>query len=85
MAFSEGYSGPQHEPVRVGIVGAVRAVVQRVTIELADGQIVETPLAANRGLRFFAYVGGTPDTFPRAVHAYDRSGSLVQTHEIVRP
>jgi hypothetical protein len=85
MAFSEGYSGPQHEPVRVGIVGAVRPSVERITIDLADGRALEAPLVASRGLQFFAYAGGTPDAFPVSVHAYDRSGSLVQTHEIPRP
>ena|SRR5438067_6106481 len=85
MAFSEAYSGRQHEPARVGIVGAVRASVQRVTIELVGGRLIETSLVPNRGLLFFAYVGDTPDTFPAVVRAYDRSGSLVQTHEIPRP
>jgi hypothetical protein len=85
MAFSEGYSGPQHDPVRVGIVGATRASVEHVTIELVDGRVIEAPLVAVRGVQLFAYAGDTPDAFPAVVKAYGRDGALVQTHEIPRP
>jgi hypothetical protein len=85
MAFSEGYSGPQHDPVRVGIVGAARASVEHVTIELVDGRVIDTPLAAVKGVQLFAYASDTRDAFPAVVKAYGHDGTLVQTHEIPRP
>jgi len=85
MAFSEGFSGPQHEPVRIGVVGAARANVDRVTIEVADGSVIDAPLARNNGLSFFAYAGESPAAFPTVVRAYGHDGMLLQTHEIPRP
>jgi hypothetical protein len=85
VAFSEGYSGPEHEPVRVGVVGAARESVDRVAIELGDGRVVDAPLATSHGLRFFAYAGDLPADFPTVVRAYGRSGALLQTHEIPQP
>jgi len=85
LAFSEGFSGPQHEPVRIGVVGAARASVDRVTIELADASVIDAPLATSSGLSFFAYADDSPADFPTVVRAYGRSGVLLQTHEIPRP
>ena len=85
LAFSEGFSGPQHEPVRIGVVGAARASVDRVTIELADGSVIDAPLATSSGLSFFAYAGESPADFPTVVRAYGHNGVLLQTHEIPTP
>jgi hypothetical protein len=84
LAFSEGYSGPQHEPVRVVVAGAARPAVTRVAIELADGRVVDAPLTRHAGLSFFAYAGSSPADFPRTIRGYAR-GVLVQTHEVPSP
>ncbi|HEX6700600.1 MAG TPA: hypothetical protein VF101_07700 [Gaiellaceae bacterium] len=81
LALSEGYSGPQHEPVRVVVVGAARPTVSRVEIELADGRTVDAALNRRAGFGFFAYVGASPTEFPTFVRAF-AGGVLVQTHEI---
>lgn len=84
VAFSEGFVGPQGDPTEVGVVGAAKASVDRVAIELGDGTVMDAPLASSTGLRFFAYTGQSPATFPRVVRAYDGSGVLVVEHEIPR-
>jgi hypothetical protein len=84
LAFSEGYSGPQHAPVRVVVAGAARPAVTRVAIELADGRVVDAPLTRQAGLAFFAYAGNSPADFPKTVRGYAH-GALVQTHEIPTP
>jgi hypothetical protein len=85
VAFSEGFSGPQNQFSRVGVVGAARPSVDRIDVELGDGTIVDAPLVASNGLLFFAYAGDAPSAFPKVVRAYRADGSLLLAHEIPQP
>jgi hypothetical protein len=82
LAYSEGFVGPRGAPTQVGIVGAAKARVDHVTIELASGRVVDAPLASSHGLGFFAYTGDTAADFPKVARAYDASGNVVATHEV---
>lgn len=85
VAFSEGFVGPQYNPTAVRVVGATKASVDRLAIELADGTVIDAPLVSTSGLRFFAYTGESPGRFPKVVRAYDDNGALRVEHEIPEP
>lgn len=82
VAFSEAFVGPQGHPTEVTALGATKANVDHVAIELVNGTVVDAALASTRGLRFFVYTGSSPVSFPDVVRAYDASGTLIVGHEI---
>jgi len=79
MAVGEGFSGPPTAVRSVGVVGAVNATVDHVTITQSNGAVVDAPLGKgpDGDIAFFAFSSDAAEHFPMLVRAYDSAGALV--------
>lgn len=86
IAFAQGASGTSTVNTAVGVVGAVNARVDRVVVQLASGDQRDLELVGladgRADIRFFAWLGESPDSFPTGLSAYDTAGALIDDYAL---
>lgn len=84
MYVTDSVQGPADEARIVGIVGIATSVVSHVTLEVADGRIINLAVQRVAGSPYggFSYVSRDPSTFPTRVVAHDATGNVLAQHAV---